>query len=417
MIKKVLFVFIALISFNCYSQITYEKGYFIDNTNNKIDCLIKDLDWKNNPTEFKYKILQDDDAKTITIKSVVEFGVYNKSKYIRETINIDRSSDYTRKLSIDEDPIFNQEELFLNVLIEGKSNLLEYVEGDLRRYFYTNNNSEIEQLVYKRYISNSPNNDVNPLNYNAGKGDGISENNGFKKQLFGLKCPSITLKNVKNLHYKKKDLVSFFTKYNSCNNNSFTSFSDKKDRDLFNLTLRPRINSSSLTLDNSVTVDFGNATSYGFGLEAELILNFNKNKWSILLEPTYQYFKAKAITESSTFSGGEIHAAVDYKSIEIPFGLRHYMFINDNSKIFINASYIFDLEQKSSIELNRKDGSNHTLLNVISTSDIAVGIGYKQNDKYSIELRYFKGRTLLNDYAFWDSNYKTVSLIIGYSIL
>ena len=38
-----------------YSQITFEKGYFISNDGIKTECFIKNLDWRNNPTEFEYK--------------------------------------------------------------------------------------------------------------------------------------------------------------------------------------------------------------------------------------------------------------------------------------------------------------------------------------------------------------------------
>ena len=71
-----------MLSFNSYSQISFEKGYYIDNDNKKINCLIKNIDWMNNPTEFEYKLPENDNSKRITIRSVKEFGVYNSSKYI-----------------------------------------------------------------------------------------------------------------------------------------------------------------------------------------------------------------------------------------------------------------------------------------------------------------------------------------------
>ena len=43
-----------LIVTESFGQIKYEKGYFINNENKKIECLIKNKDWKNNPSEFSY---------------------------------------------------------------------------------------------------------------------------------------------------------------------------------------------------------------------------------------------------------------------------------------------------------------------------------------------------------------------------
>ena len=67
---KLLFLFTTVFTLNCYSQISFENGYFIDNDNQKINCLIKNLDWENNPTKFKYKLSENNELNTKTIKSV-----------------------------------------------------------------------------------------------------------------------------------------------------------------------------------------------------------------------------------------------------------------------------------------------------------------------------------------------------------
>ncbi|WP_299006956.1 autotransporter outer membrane beta-barrel domain-containing protein [uncultured Tenacibaculum sp.] len=213
--------------------------------------------------------------------------------------------------------------------------------------------------------------------------------------------------------------MRFFTEYSKCHNNELINFEPKQKRDLFNLTIRPRINSSSLTIQNSVSnsrnIDFENKIGFGFGLEAEFILPFNKNKWAITIEPTYQSFKSEKTTNVNNVSGGVLIANVDYSSIEVPVGLRHYFFLNNNSKIFINASYIFDISSKSSIEFTRDDGSNLNSLEIETRNNLAMGIGYKHNNKYSLEARFQTNREILGNYSFWSSNYKTLSIIFGYS--
>ncbi len=187
--KQLLFLTIAILSFNSYSQIAFEKGYYIDNMNQKTNCLIKNIDWKNNPIEFEYKQSENSESKTMTIKSIKEFGIDNISKYIRTTINIDRSSENINSLSDDKIPIFQEEELFLKVLVEGKATLYEYVDGNLIRYFYNNDNSTIEQLIFKSYITPENN---------------IGRNNRFREQLWiNLKCPNFKISEIENLEYKK----------------------------------------------------------------------------------------------------------------------------------------------------------------------------------------------------------------------
>jgi len=147
-----LFVFILLTTY-CHSQISFEKGYFIDNLNEKTECLIKNIAWKNNPTELEYKLSENGQVNVKTIRYVKEFGIYDKSKYTRYQVDIDRSSTALSNLSTDRRPEFKEERLFLKVLVEGDATLFLYEDGSLRRFFYSFENSEVEQLVYKNYKS------------------------------------------------------------------------------------------------------------------------------------------------------------------------------------------------------------------------------------------------------------------------
>ncbi len=111
--KLLLALFTLILSVNSSAQINFEKGYFINNSGDKTECLIKNIDWKNNPTEFLYKLLENDTPKTATIEMVKEFGINNISKYSRANVNIDRSSEMADKLSTNKSPVFNEEQLFL----------------------------------------------------------------------------------------------------------------------------------------------------------------------------------------------------------------------------------------------------------------------------------------------------------------
>ena len=394
-------------SVESYSQIYFENGYYINNLNQKIECQIKNEDWKNNPTEFEYKVSGTSESQKAQIGAVKEFAIYKGSKHIRATVHIDRSRDDVQNLTLDRNPLFKTEELFLKVLIEGQANLYEYVDGNLKRYFYNVENSDIEQLVFKKYklLDNK-----------------IGANNQFKQQLWkDLQCSSITLNDVERLSYKKNELIKFFEKYYQCSNLELTTHIPQASSDWFQVSLRPRVSYSSLSIrsnpSSSKDTDFGNKLGVGMGLEFEFILPFNKNKWAIILEPTYQNYVADQTKDAANVSGGKLMAEVDYKSIEIPFGLRHYFFLNDTSKLFLNISYVFDMAIDSSLELKRGDGVIIDDMKVNASNYLAIGAGYKLNDKYSVELRYFTNRTILGDYVFWHSDYKSMSLIFGYTFL
>lgn len=396
-----LFFLITFFTLSVNAQISFEKGYYIDNLDNKISCFIKNIDWKNNPTEFEYKLLENSEIKLIKIKYVKEFRVLSGLKYIRSAVDIDRSNENMNQLSKGKEPIFNEETLFLKVLIEGKANLYLYEDRNLTRFFYNVDTNNIKQLIYKTYLyENEYQNNI------------IAKNNKFRNQLWvDLKCPTIKMSKVENLDYYKKDLKRFFTQYNNCKNGKNINYEEKASKkDLFNLSLRAGFNNSSFSMQNSNDisrdVSFDNETAFRFGIEAEYIFPYNKNKWSVILEPKYQSYTSESETQLPSQT-----VTVDYTSIEIPLGIRHYFFINDTSKIFINASYIFDKATSSKIDFETSSD-----LEIVSRNNLAFGFGYKYNDKYSAELRYHTGRELLSNLTFWSSEYNTISFILGYSI-
>lgn len=390
--RKYLLLFIVLIiSANTYSQITFEKGYYIDNSDKRAKCLIKNIDWKNNPIEFEYRHTTEGVSQTANIDSVKEFGIYNFSKYIRCKVKIDRSSELVDELSESRLPEFQEEIIFLKVLLEGSANLYSYEDINLVKYFYSVDSSEIEQLVFKTYMSSNHN---------------FAENTYFKQQIWNsLKCNNLSEASVKNIRYSKKDLVKVFTKYNLCKDSNYLLNEDKKEQDFFNLNIRLGVNNSSLQLQNEVAssldIDYGRKFGFRFGIETEFIFPFNKNKWALVIDPNYQYFKVSK--ELATV----VNADIDYKSIELPIGIRYYIFLKQNSKIFADCSYVIDFSLNSTA---RK-------LDIQSGQNFALGIGYNYNNKYSVQFKYQTRRELLTNYVSWSADYNTMSLIFAYTIL
>ncbi|MFB0905166.1 MAG: tRNA modification GTPase [Nonlabens sp.] len=387
----ILFLIVGIFSsIKCNSQISFVKGYYIDNANQKTEGLIRNVDWKNNPLEFEYKKTKESEKESMNIESVKEFGINNVSKYIRASVQIDRSSNKFNLLSYDKSPLFKKEQLYLKVLIQGYASLFLYEDNSLRRYFYQTVNNDVDQLIFKKYKT--------PENK-------IGTNNKFRNQLYdNLKCVDISMEELKFMNYNKKELLNLFEKYNNCHNSEFVNFDEKVTSSLFHLNIRPGLNSSSLSMRNNITnsrnTGYDREWSFRVGLEFEFILGFNKNKWAIIIEPTYQYFKAELEIANRS------NTNADYQSIELPLGLRHYLFLNDTSKVFVNASFLYDFALKSKVRN----------LAVGSGINGALGIGYKYKNTCSLEFRYHTSRDILPDYALWTSDYKTISVIFGYSI-
>jgi|3_EtaG_2_1085321.scaffolds.fasta_scaffold46283_1 hypothetical protein len=393
--KHILLIIFILIQISpSLSQITFEEGYFINADNQKIDCLIKDMGWVSNPLQFEYKLSNDAELRTAEIKSIKEFGIKDIDKFIRARVKIDQSSSRAGEFSDQKEPDFSEKLVFLKILVEGKASLYQYREGNLTRFFFRTDSTEITPLIFKKY------------KFDKGS---IKENNQFKQQLFvhlGGEC--ISENEFSDIKYYQRDLVRLFVQYNKCQNVNYVDFNERKAPIDFNLYLKLGGNHNSLSLQNfrasSVNTDFESQNSYKIGLEAEFVLPFYKDKWSLAVEPTFQYFKDQQELDYETID-------IDYQYIDVALGIRHYFYFNEQSNLFLNGFLLLSWDGKSSI-----DYSSGTELDIKTSPHFGIGVGYQFQRKLSLEFRYLTKRQLLYDYVNWNAEYNTASVVLGYVI-
>ena len=217
------------------------------------------------------------------------------------------------------------------------------------------------------------------------------------------------------------DLEKIFTKYNACQNSTSVNYNKKVKKDLFNLALRPGVNFNSMSVNGSGadqrTVDFGKQTNFRIGLELEYIIPYHNNRWSIIVEPTYRSFSAENTYAVTNIVGGTLTAKVEYSSVELPIGIRHTFFLNQSSKIFLNAQHLINIDLDPTLTYSRQDASQVYELDVRSKNNFAFGAGFKFQDKYILELRYHTTNDILGEYRGYSSDYKNLSIILGYNFL
>ena len=151
--------------------------------------------------------------------------------------------------------------------------------------------------------------------------------------------------------------------------------------------------------------DFGAKTQLRIGVEAELILPFNKNKWSLFLEPVYSSFKAEG-------GGTEYTSEVNYKVIDFQMGVRHYMFLSSKSSIFLNTGIVY------AVNISDKEYSpiRYTItLPYEPTPQIVLGVGIKK-EKLSAEVRYLGTQNLMATQTVWESKFTSLAFVAGYEI-
>jgi hypothetical protein len=380
MVKGIILWLTCSLPFLGFAQIHFEKGYFIDQEGNRVECLIKNMDWNRTPKQFEFKLTPEGQVQKSDASSVREFGIDNVSKYVKKQLRIDRSGDRLDTLSTTRAPLWSEEQVILKVLVEGKGSLFLYQAGNVARFFYEVNGSPIQQLVYKKY---------------AIDGDfmHIGVNNDFRQQLWAeVNCGQSPQNSMRNLTCDAYTLIKYFRKYNNCIGRVTGTDVEGKDhvltpRSTFNVRIKAGFDLMSVTVGEPsysyIDHDMGTAGEFRLGAEGEFVLPFNKAAWSLFLEPTYQHF-----------SGYNGSIEIIYHAVEFPLGLRRYFFLEDDGKVFLNGCLVpvFPVNSRVSVPgfVSSVGGAGANL-------NLALGVGW-MNKGFSAEVRYYSRRKIFNEY-------------------
>lgn len=224
-IKNSSTLFILFFSLLATAQIQYEKGYFIDNNDNKTECFIRFLDWGNNPEKFEYVLTENEKPQIGNVNSVNKLEIYDKIIYIAANVDVDINTSKSNELNSNPKLDLIKKKVFLQLLVQGKANLYFYNDANTRRFYYQINNNDIVLLEYKQYIRED---------------NKIAKNENYKGELWNnLKCSSLKLNDINNVKYKQVDLIAILETYNTCKNELIYTFKEEQRKDVFNLTLRP----------------------------------------------------------------------------------------------------------------------------------------------------------------------------------
>ena len=401
MFKKPILFFIFFFPAVVFAQVIYEKGFFIDGNGNKVECLVKNVDWNDNPDRFEYKLTPDGEPKIMETSSIQGFGIDHLFKYVRKQVKMDWSSDKLDSLSNDRNPIWTTAQLLLKVLVEGKATLLLYQHGNLIRFFYYIDDATVQQLVYKKFL----------------KGNDVAVNSDFRQQLWSnVNCAQASQNSLSNISYSERELVRYFRKYNECKGQKPVDYSSKTKGDYFHFTIKAGLDYASFGIVEKIPLlyvtevrnqQFDNKLNFRIGLEAEFVFPNSKKKWSVIVEPTNQYYDTK---KDNTVFGGT--SSIHYHSIETPIGARYYFPWGQKSRMFVNGFFVADIPIGSQIEWR-----NGSPLEAKVNFGFAFGAGVS-HDRFSAELRYYSNRNVLTATSqsspyYWYSNYQKLSFVLG----
>ncbi len=366
--KTKLFLLVVLLCTLSLAQSKFQSGYYINSSGNKVTCLIKNYDWKNNPKQFEIKNSLEDTPKTISIYEIKEIAIDNDVKFIKANVDLDYSSDNVQTMDSKKDPVFSRQLVLLKVLVEGKNNLYSYEDENIQNKMFFNNTDvlEITPLIHKLFLRE----------YNTV----IESNDTYKQQLNNNVICENNITIIEKLNYTKSDLIKYFITVNKCLGDTTTKeiSSNKK----FIVNFKPMIIAMSARMDLDMksgnlngTHSLENKLLIGAGIEIESMMPFNNYNWSIYIQPMFlSGYTSSVQGTTSTFYKYSIDGT--YNFLQMPIGVRRYIPLNDNSKIFLNLAYNYVYTMNSSKLNITGDPEKSLKTNDLLKGGLSLGAGF-----------------------------------------
>jgi hypothetical protein len=361
-------------------QNKFEKGYYIDLNDQKIECTIKYSEPRHTPTYFEVMETSTGIQKKIGVDDVKLLEIENIGKFISTTSEIDRHNYEINYLESNPIIIKKNEKHFFDCIIDNKFSLLKYEDSDITRYFYSINNYQtIVQLDFKKYTSR----DIP---------DGILYNNEYKNQLLQMNnCKDDSLiKLINNSKYNKSDLTIIFEKLNSCsgltsNENKFLKKSNGISK--FKIAL----NSNFVEVTDNNYLQFGKKFAPGVGFEYEYALPYYNNMFSLLANIDYFYYNSSTYYSTPYYDRyNNSNVTAKLSALTSNFGVkwnvirkkkfRFFVFDNFNLAVLVD-SFSLDFKEKGTINW---DGGI-----VVRSGNIGFGFGYK---KFELNFKLYNNK-------------------------
>ncbi len=390
-------LFILLILFTTpalIGQIEFEEGYFINNMGEKLEGYINNADWTTHPKKIDFKTSLDAKAQTYFVADIQEFALDGGLKYKRFTVDIDQSLRASLESSTNPQPIFERDQVMLQVLVEGTANLYVFVESGRDIFFIETEPGGIQQLIYKKYQSE-----------NGGK----RTNYEYRRQLSeALSCEDIGFGRIRNLPYSRTALVELLVDYHECKGGEPVLYKKTKKKGKGNVSLMAGIDLVNLTYTRGgfnttpISQKLDAAMGQRVGLAGEFILPTNNNRWSIFAELSFLNLQMDQETPRGVFN-------IDYKSLEIAIGVRHNFFLNEKNRIYLNAALAAHSPLSSTFEI-----VDSTTPQVDNSNTFVGGLGYRWAEKIGLEVRFSLERDLLNQNSVESTKMYTTTVVGSY---
>ncbi|MCU4175585.1 hypothetical protein [Carboxylicivirga sp. N1Y90] len=392
------------ILFNVLAKGQYKlvPGYFINASQEKIECEFSLRKWNVIPEYFEYTLDGGGNIDKIPSDSIIELVAYEKVKYVRREI-----VDYVQDLPMEETTT-----VLLQVLIEGEATLFVLPFEKEDRFYYQLGTDKVRMLIYSKSEKLVDRVYQTKADYS------------FRSQLAGdLKCEGFGFENFQSIEYSSRDLLKLFQDFNECISSDQSDFAVcVRTERTFKGSIKAGITNYQVDLPAGlITYKDKSISGIGWYIGLELEAAFSKkNNWAVMIEPAFVRFNSTMPYGEFYTYHDDIEGTVDYKALQFPISFRHYFITKPAWKLFgqagagyhmmIDSSFKRTTRAKGQSEVKyEKEGAMDSYVNPI----VAIGGKYK---KMGIEMRYEFKQDLLGMTDTDPVDFRAWNVVLSYRV-
>nr|WP_298925251.1 hypothetical protein [uncultured Allomuricauda sp.] len=408
-------LFSLVLSISASAQRDFEPGYFIDDNDNKLECLIQNEKWLFSPEEVFYKLNENSEVKSFTVKNCKEFKIGDEGVFMRVSADFPITQSKLKKKELNSDPELIQKTTFVQNVVKGKASLFWFIDNNGIVYLYSKDGGPIKPLLYKKYI-------LEDLK--------IKENNIFRTQLIkDFECGNQPI--IQKTEYRRKSMIKYFEYLNQCSGDTNYVVFERTAKQKANFVIGFKVwagleqNQYDTRIPNpDRTFEFESVISPKFGAEFEAFFPyFGYKKVSLFLSG--QFSKTDNSFSFPETEVGAVAYNADYSIFELQVGSRYYLDFGEKSSFFIEAALVPDFFGNSTISEDR-------IVRVVLEDDRLItqdvgtsyknrfggsfGLGYSYNRKVYLRAAIRTNQVVLDKSIFFDDSLSRISVSLGYAI-
>jgi len=412
----------TLLCLLCYTQLSYAQksyhpGSIIKTDGQTLEGFIEVRNWNNTPTEVRFKKKLNEERQVYPASQVQSFQV-NDYVFEGAEVEIETSPSGLGDLEFDDTLHIAVRQTFLQKIVGGDISLFYHRNKMGKENFYLQKEGRWVLLRSKKYAS---------INKEGKKT--VRENRTYIGQLseYLSACSSLQA-SLAQVVYTKKSVTQLMSSYYSCTGSVITYQKKKSKIPILIGVLAGMTNSTvSFESDNHenpylTREDFPNSLDFAGGIFFDIILPFNKKRWSIYNEALITQLSTSTLDQNRPLGDSYTNRGVELAFTQLRVNtFFRYTYSLGKFSLFINpgVAHAFTLNHTNKIVVEVKrnsvlEYSETTAIPQLRPQELGtiIGLGAKFAN-FSIEGRYERGSALSFSQRFSSARERTY-ILLGY---